>query len=173
MFKRLLVLKFLFLVVVLAGCSSAPKSISAPTSKGAHQTSIQSGEKVNLAASSSVKSKIYAQHSAWKGTKYKLGGLSKQGVDCSGMVYLTFKEKLGIELPRSTKLQSKVGREIKRKDLRAGDLVFFKTGVKVRHVGIYIEDGKFFHASTSKGVIISDLNGYYWKDKYWHSRRVE
>ena len=101
-----------------------------------------------------------------------MGGLSKKGVDCSGLVYLTYRENLGIEIPRSTALQSKTGKEVKRSELRAGDLVFFKTSYKVRHVGIYIEDGKFFHASTSKGVMISNLNDYYWKDKYWHSRRM-
>ena len=61
---------------------------------------------------------------------------------------------------------------IDEKNLEEGDLVFFKTSVKVRHVGIYIENGKFIHASTKEGVTISRLSDYYWKDKYSHSRRV-
>ncbi len=115
---------------------------------------------------------MYQQHTQWKGVKYKMGGLSKKGIDCSGFAYATYREKFGIALPRSTKLQSQVGTEIEKKQLRPGDLVFFKTGLKVRHVAIYIEDGKFLHASTKKGVMISKLNDYYWDDKYWHARRV-
>lgn len=119
-----------------------------------------------------IKKKMYLQYQQWKGTKYSMGGLSKQGVDCSGLVYAIYREQLGIELPRSTKLQSQVGKKIDRSDLRPGDLVFFKTGFKARHVGIYIENDKFLHTSTKKGVTISKLNDYYWKDRYWYSRRV-
>ena len=128
---------------------------------------------INLADSRSVSAKIYSQHHTWQGTKYVMGGLSKRGIDCSGLVYATYREQLGIALPRTTKSQINVGIPIQRSKLRAGDLVFFKTGIKVRHVGIYIEKGKFFHASTKKGVMISNLNDYYWKDKYWHARRVQ
>jgi cell wall-associated NlpC family hydrolase len=88
------------------------------------------------------------------------------------LVYITYLEKLEIELPRTTELQSRVGNEIQRSELRAGDLVFFKTSPKVRHVGMYIEEDTFLHASTKKGVKISRLSNYYWRKKYWHSRRV-
>ncbi len=74
-------------------------------------------------------------------------------------------------MPRSTELMAKMGKKIDRKQLRAGDLVFFKTSYKVRHVGIYIEKGQFLHASSSKGVMISRLDNVYWADKYWQSRR--
>ncbi len=154
---------FLVLAIVLPSCGSQPPSQTA---------TITNSKQVSLSNSKEVKSKIYSQYKQWHGVKYQMGGLSKKGVDCSGLVYLTYRENLGIEIPRSTALQSKTGKEVKRSELRAGDLVFFKTSYKVRHVGIYIEDGKFFHASTSKGVMISNLNDYYWKDKYWHSRRM-
>lgn len=130
------------------------------------------GNKVSLSNSSKVKSQLYAQHREWKGTKYRLGGLSKSGIDCSGFVYTTFKSRLGYELPRSTKLQADLGKKISKNELRAGDLVFFKTGIKVRHVGIYLENNKFLHASTSKGVMISRLDNVYWKRKYWMAKRL-
>ncbi len=161
------ILMLLFLSSMLASCSFLP--VGTPP----QEIIILNSKKVNLADSRAVREKIYQQYQRWKGTKYSMGGLSRQGIDCSGLVYATYREGLGIKLPRSTELQVQVGRRIKRSELRSGDLVFFKTGFKVRHVGIYIENGKFFHASTKRGVMISNLNDYYWKDKYWHARRME
>ena len=114
------------------------------------------------------------QHHNWKGVRYKIGGTSQKGIDCSGFVYRTFKDGMNITLPRSTELQSQLGKRISKGRLKAGDLVFFKTGVmfKSQHVGIYINDNRFLHASTSRGVMISRLNDPYWKDAYWQSRRV-
>ena len=121
---------------------------------------------------SQVTNALYAQHKTWHGTPYRLGGLSRKGIDCSGFVYLTFKQRFGITLPRTTKEQAKQGDKISLRKLKSGDLVFFKTGWRTRHVGIYIGNGKFLHASTSKGVIISKLDNVYWKKKYWRSRRI-
>jgi len=158
--KNLLLL--LLLILTLSGCSSAPRT---------HPDSIPVGKKVDLKNSASVKNQLYAQYKNWKGVKYEMGGLDKNGIDCSGFVYRTFRSKLGINLPRSTELQSSTGQNISKNKLRAGDLVFFKTASKVRHVGIYIEKNKFLHASTSKGVMISKLNDIYWKDTFWKARR--
>lgn len=114
------------------------------------------------------------QHRNWKGVRYKTGGTSQKGIDCSGLVYRTFKEGMNITLPRSTELQSQLGKRIRKNRLKAGDLVFFKTGsiFKSQHVGIYINNKRFLHASTSRGVIISSLENQYWEDTYWQSRRV-
>jgi len=120
----------------------------------------------------SIKEKLYAQYAQWKGTKYKLGGLNRNGIDCSGFVFITFKSKLGIVLPRTTNLQVATGKDIERNQLQAGDLVFFKTGRFFRHVGIYLEHGKFLHASTRLGVTISKLDNVYWKSKYWKAKRI-
>ena len=165
--KRILsFVTILFLIFTTTGCSlltvrHEPEDII-----------ISKAKRADLDDSKTIKEKIYLQYQQWKDTKYARGGLSKKGIDCSGFVYVTYLEKLGIELPRSTKLQSQIGKEIKHSELRSGDLVFFKTSLKVRHVGIYIEKGKFLHASTKEGVTISKLSDNYWKDKYWHSRRV-
>ncbi len=112
------------------------------------------------------------QLQSWKGTPYQIGGNSKQGIDCSGFVYLTYTDKLGIELPRTTELQGEVGREISQEQLTYGDLVFFKIGIFTRHVGIYTGNREFIHASTSRGVMKSSLDSYYWSRKYWKARRV-
>jgi len=159
--KNLLLL--LLLALFLSGCSSAPR---------VQPASIPIGKKVDLENSAAVKNQLYAQHKNWKGVQYEMGGLDKNGIDCSGFVYRTFRSKLGIDIPRSTELQATTGQKVSKSKLRAGDLVFFKTGTKVRHVGIYIENNKFLHASTSKGVMISKLNNVYWKDAFWKARRL-
>jgi cell wall-associated NlpC family hydrolase len=120
-----------------------------------------------------VKDALYAQYDEWKGTRYQLRGLSKNGIDCSGFVHMTFKSKLGVMLPRSSDLQAELGIDVDKDQLQAGDLVFFKTGRTVRHVGVYLEDGRFLHASTKLGVVISRLNENYWKSAYWKAKRLE
>jgi len=127
---------------------------------------------VDLTDSALVKQRLLAQHSDWKGTRYQIGGLSKKGIDCSGFVYVTFRTKLGLDIPRSTKLQKNVGVEVSRDQLRTGDLIFFKTGVFARHVGVYLGDSMFLHASTSQGVTISNLKNSYWASNYWLSKRI-
>ena len=131
-------------------------------------------EEATFGSSDSVrKAALYRQSCEWKGTKYRLGGSSKWGVDCSGFVYLTYRSKFGISLPRTTTCQSAQGVAVSREALRPGDLVFFKTGYNTRHVGIYLQHGDFIHASSSKGVIISNINDPYWKKRYWMTRRVK
>ena len=156
-----IILFLLIFSLSLIGCSSSPDI--RPGSL-AH-------ERISLNNSSTVKNKLYDQHDEWQGVEYEMGGLSKDGIDCSGFVYNTFRTKLGINIPRSTELQSRLGTSVNKNKLRAGDLLFFKTATKVRHVGIYIEDNKFLHASTSKGVMISKHNNVYWKEKFWKARR--
>lgn len=116
---------------------------------------------------------LYQQHSEWAGTPYRFGGLDQSGIDCSGLVYKTFNEAFGLPLPRTTRGQVKIGEPVASGSLRAGDLLFFKTGGKTgRHVGIYVEDTRFLHASTSRGVVFSDLRNPYWASAYWQARRI-
>ncbi len=115
---------------------------------------------------------LYQQVNDWNGVPYKFGGLSKRGVDCSGFVLETFRTKFQIKLPRNTHQQSRTGKAVLRSDLRAGDLVFFRLGYNLRHVGIYLENDRFAHASTSKGVTLSNLSDTYWSKRYWKARRI-
>lgn len=108
----------------------------------------------------------------WQGTRYRHGGLSKKGVDCSGFTLLTYQELFGLALPRTVREQVKKGKKVPRASLKPGDLVFFKTGSFQRHVGIYVENEQFIHASRSKGVTISELNNRYWQKNYWRANRL-
>lgn len=105
------------------------------------------------------------------GVPYKFGGTTPKGFDCSGLVQYVF-EKRKITLPRSADTQYKVGQSIAKKNLQQGDLVFFSTYEKgPSHCGIYLEQGKFIHAS-SHGVMISRLDESYWQTRYVGARRV-
>lgn len=121
---------------------------------------------------SSIKAKLLKQYVEWHKTPYKMGGLSKRGVDCSGFVYITFRSQFGFTIPRTTESQVKIGTKVARDNLQVGDLVFFQTSFFYNHVGIYLGESKFLHASTSRGVIISSLNEQYWKKCYWTARRI-
>lgn len=119
--------------------------------------------------SSDVRLKKYL--SSWKGVKYRRGGTSERGIDCSALTQLTYKTIYGVQLPRTVAGQSKKGVRVDKSSLLPGDLVFFKTGLRSRHVGIYIGDNQFIHASRSKGVISSSLNNSYWRRKFWQAKR--
>lgn len=149
------------LALSLVACSSIPDS----------RITIDNST-LSTTSESLIAQQLYNQYQDWRGTPYAWGGLSKRGVDCSGFVYVTMRDQFATYLPRTTEQQTQTGYHIDEDELAAGDLVFFKTGSKVRHVGIYMEDGKFLHASTSRGVMISRLDNVYWKQHYWHARRI-
>jgi len=107
---------------------------------------------------------------------YQYGGNSKSGIDCSAFTQNIYKSTLSVNLSRSAREQYKQGEIISDvDDLQFGDLVFFDTrsGVSPGHVGIYIGDELFAHASSKKGVTISSLNHTYYKDRFMGSRRIE
>ena len=97
------------------------------------------------------------------------GGTTRRGIDCSAFMQTTFSEVFGIELPRSTAEQRHLGRKINKSELKKGDLVFFR---KNNHVGVYIGNNQFMHASTGQGVTISSLDEKYWARTYTQSRRI-
>lgn len=109
---------------------------------------------------------LYQQHEEWQSTPYRLGGLSRAGIDCSGFVQLTYRDLFGLQLPRTTIQQATAGRQVSRAELQPGDLIFFRHG---QHVGIYLENHKFLHASTTRGVMISSLKNSYWARHYWRA----
>ena len=164
--KELIFYLFIF-VLIISGCAQ-PAYVRSPVGQ---ELSARS-KKAHPANALLIKKLLYDQHREWKGVKYKDNGLSKKGVDCSGLVHLTFRDKFGRNIPRTTSRLLKSGKAISKKNLRPGDLVFFKTGFKKRHVGIYVEKKKFLHASTSRGVTISRLDNVYWKAHYWQARRL-
>ena len=154
------------LILFLTGCAGTQDKYTTP------KYSKPDPKITDRSKNNKIKGILYSQLKEWKSVKYKTGGLSKRGIDCSGFVFVTYMDRFRIKLPRTTELQSRLGRPIAKSRLKAGDLVFFKTGVKVRHVGIYIENGKFIHASTSRGVMMSSFDDSYWSKKYWKSIRI-
>nr|WP_307208432.1 C40 family peptidase [Paenibacillus harenae] len=109
------------------------------------------------------------------GTPYKSGGTTAKGFDCSGFTNYVF-AKMGIDLPRVSSDQATVGTKVAKTDLIAGDLVFFDTSggnnSAISHVGIYIGDGKFVHASVSRGVVVDKIDSSYYKPRYVTARRI-
>ena len=107
------------------------------------------------------------------GKPYRWGKTGPNSFDCSGFTSYVYKNSVGITLPRTSVAQSKTGTKISKNNLKTGDLVFFNTsGRGVSHVGIYIGDSKFIHASSSKGIIISNLNSTYYKNKFISGSRI-
>jgi len=110
-------------------------------------------------AMAKLKSKpLYRFINDWTGVKYKLGGLDKRGIDCSGFALLLQKDIYGKSLPRRSKDQADAVKKRSLSNLKEGDLIFFSFGGKeVDHVGVYLNGDFFVHASTTRGVIVDDL----------------
>lgn len=154
-------------LILLTACASAPYH-------GAKNSSIKVAEKsVDLGDTHKIKQVLNQQYKDWRYVQHRMGGTSKKGIDCSGLVYRTYRSKFGFDMPRSTEYQSEIGQSIPQSKLRAGDMVFFKTGIFTRHVGMYVDKGNFLHVSKSKGVMMSNLENPYWRSAYWKAQRVQ
>ncbi|SUP93145.1 hydrolase [Vibrio owensii] len=150
----------LIISTLLSACSSGPDP----------ETQVNASLPVNQLLSDNQD--LFQFFNEWEGTPYRLGGTKKSGIDCSAFVQKAFVEAYQMSLPRTTRQQSKQGVEMSWSDAQQGDLVFFKTRRSTYHVGIYLGNKQFMHASTSKGVIISRIDNPYWASKFWQVRRV-
>ncbi len=119
-----------------------------------------------------IERRILDQYQRWKGMRHQLGGTGSRGIDCSGFVKAVYRDAFNINLPRTTKEQVHQGKSVARHELKPGDLVFFKPPGYPRHVGIYLSQSKFVHASKSKGVTISKIDKYFWGNYFWTARRI-
>ena len=144
--KNLLIL--IFAAIILASCSTKKHAIS--TSKAARAAE----------AMANLKSKdLYRFITDWTGVSYKLGGLDKKGIDCSGFALILERDIYGLTLPRRSKDQAEAIRKKDKNNLKEGDLIFFAFGGnEVDHVGVYLNNDFFVHASTTRGVVVDDLN---------------
>lgn len=156
----------LILTILLA----SPAFSSPSSNKGTVTT------KSSLPDEKEMRDRILSEFAQWEGVKYKLGGASKKGIDCSSLMqeiyHAAFADTLNERLPRTTARQIGYGVSTTRAELRPGDLVFFRMTSAERHVGVYIGDAQFIHASTSQGVMISSLQNDYWVKRYTTARRV-
>ncbi|AGI32489.1 TPA: C40 family peptidase [Mannheimia haemolytica] len=160
----------LAITAMLVACSSSDTTSKSQVKSKVYRSIYQS----DLSDPIMAISRLSEHQHEWKGTRYRLGGNSKAGIDCSGFMQVTFKDLFGIDLPRTTTEQAKAGERISKDELRTGDLVFFKTGrgPNGKHVGVYVKNGQFLHASTKGGVIYSDLDSPYWSKAFWQARRL-
>lgn len=130
-----------------------------------------------LEPSYEIKQEIIDYAKTFQGTRYKFGGTTSSGMDCSGLVCVAF-QKENIELPRISRDIATKGTPISLREIAEGDLVFFKTSSRnvISHVGLVVEasDGKvkFIHSTTQAGVIISSLDEAYWKKAFAEVRRI-
>lgn len=163
---RLLLIVF---IVAAWGCG---------TRKPATHSSTQSIEEkyaqlLGVSQSSITNKSLYAFIEDWYGVPYKYGGKTKSGVDCSGFTSILFKEIYGKEVGGSSANIYTQCKPISTGELKEGDLVFFKIETKdVSHVGIYLQNNKFVHATTKAGVMINDLNEDYYRRYFSGSGRL-
>ncbi|MDX1761713.1 MAG: C40 family peptidase [Christiangramia sp.] len=177
-FQKVLVI--LILSVLLASCGSRRKVVT--TKKEQNNIEVSPNQDYKRTPEVEPENKkvyqVITNAKKFEGTRYKYGGTDKKGMDCSGLVYVSFLEE-GISLPRTSRDMSLQGERLYLKDVTVGDLLFFETNKNrkvINHVGIVVdvnEDGIYFiHASTSRGVIISSLSETYWHNNFVMARRV-
>jgi cell wall-associated NlpC family hydrolase len=130
---------------------------------------------LNLALSNkeldSKRKEVLTFAESWLGTPYCYGGLDKNCTDCSGFVKQIY-DMAGINLPRTAALQYDFGKELDDNDTNPGDLVFFRRNNKISHVGIYIGNKQFIHASTNKGVVLQSLEDDFYRQNFAGFKKV-
>ncbi len=164
--KKLILL--LFFGAFLASCGGSHKAVT--TSSKTPRTVKKFTHKKTDAIVDYAKS--------FEGTRYKFGGTTKKGMDCSGLVYTSYKKE-GILMPRVSRDMATQGKRVSLNKINKGDLVFFKTNKssnKINHVGLVVESNRgevlFIHSTSSLGVIISSLDERYWKNSFVEVRSM-
>src|SRR5688572_21329773 len=160
--RRAIYCLFLFSVFSFVATSCKSKKHVASGSSSAKDNSHKKeyyAKKFGLSLDRSSNLKLYEAVDHWLGVKYKYASCSKSGIDCSCLVNALYREAYSCNTPRDTRGLAEQIKKVDKDELKEGDLVFFKMkGTrKIDHVGVYLCDGKFVHASTKKGVMISSL----------------
>jgi cell wall-associated NlpC family hydrolase len=150
------------LMVLFSSCTGGKKMVGA---KNKEALRTKYAEIVGVSKNEIKNVKLYAFIDQWYGVNYKYGGISKSGVDCSGFCTVLYAEIYHKHIKRTTAALARESKKVSKKNLKEGDLVFFTIEKKKNaHVGVYLMNNKFVHASSSKGVLISSLtNPYYIK----------
>jgi len=160
--KKLLIISII--LFLFFACKKTQPTINNDNNVGSSPLIEKYAEKLNVQQSKLTNVALYKFIDDWYGTEYKYGGLSKKGVDCSGFCNILYVEVYKKKIPRSTKDISKQVNKVSKDKLQEGHLLFFNiSGKSNSHVGIYLHNNYFVHASRSKGVIISHLDNPYYK----------
>lgn len=137
-----------------------------------HERIAKSGT-ANEKRTAATEKKLLVSYSKWKDTKYAWGGDSKKGIDCSALTRRIYREVYGHELPRVSTQQAQTGKKVSSKNLKAGDIVFFKPEGRTNHTAVYVGNSLFINASSSKGVVMSSLKSPYWEKYFKYGVRVD
>jgi lipoprotein Spr len=127
---------------------------------------------MNVEVEAITDTKLYEAIEEWWGTRYRYGGTTKKGIDCSALTGTLLTQAYGFTPERTARAQYAQCQKINREDLQEGDLIFFNTRGGVSHVGVYLTNNYFVHSSTSSGVTISNLNDDYYSRKYIGGGRI-
>lgn len=192
--KNALFSLILLLVLSLGSCKSVERGSSRPNEPAGPEVEHELLKRHNKTRTKKVKEAAKEEREAnetkptkreekdlqkfvedWYGTPHRMGGTTKNGVDCSGFVIVAYREVFEKDFKgrRAEDIFAEI-EIVKWEDLQKGDLVFFKVqGRRIDHVGIYMGDGNFAHTSSSKGVMISALDNPYWSKRYFKAGRYK
>lgn len=153
-------------VTVQATSTDANKKADRPTRNSSRKTALSAADNIINTALT------------YSGTRYKYGGTTKKGIDCSGLLYVSFGEH-DVQIPRVSYVMAEEGKQVRISKVVKGDLLFFKTkkrGRRINHVGMVVavedDDIKFIHSSSSRGVIVSSLREGYWNSAFVKATRI-
>lgn len=180
---RIKTLFSLFILLILAGCIvkkktsySKTKTVTVASKEG--DTITKTTKKKRKKNKNEKVDKVVDKAMTFSGTRYRFGGTTKRGMDCSGLVYIALKEN-NISFPRVSHQMANEGKRIKLKDVEKGDLLFFKTsksGKRINHVGLVVDvdgdDIRFIHSTSSRGVIVSSLREGFWNHSFIKATRI-
>lgn len=174
-----LIILIIILSILVGGCATSkhsPKRSVRNKYKKERVIKKSHKEKIKVRNLTGIRKEIVEEALDWEGTPYRYAGYTKgEGTDCSGMVLSVYLDIAGIKLPRNSAKQAEFCKHINSSNVEPGDLVFFATGKdpsRVSHVGIMIDEDRFIHASTSKGVVISNVSAPYYQRTFKGFGRV-
>ncbi|HSV88685.1 MAG TPA: NlpC/P60 family protein [Bacteroidales bacterium] len=165
---------FLAIIITYTGCRPMKEVEESPGRLADRRFYADFSQKLGYKLNGTENPGLLREVAGWLGTPHRLGGTTRQGVDCSGFVGEVFRVVFKITLPRTSADMAIISQKIETDQLREGDLVFFNTGdgTKITHVGIYLSNHRFVHASSTLGVIVSSLNESFYRRTFSHAGRI-
>ena len=161
------------LLMALSSCSPARQTTRKVYKKAPPEFYQQHSEMLGFRLIGTEDPVLIREAAIWLGVPYRYGGMDRRGVDCSGFVFAVYQNAYGVQIPRSTAGQLAGLPKRNRSKARTGDLVFFRINDrKISHVGIYLGQSYFMHASTSRGVVVNSLDEPYYAPRYRKARKV-